>query len=255
MKNRKMINGIVLCLLFFQSCHNFEDNSLLDGPIGLIDNSENIDKLIQSFDNTLNTLISSDFSLDENELNEVFIRETTTLGVEMSEIEDGAINRRISSQDITFSEGFVQYSEIISNPAAYVSNKEYTYDLKGLVGEVKTSNLPLVEKQILVDNMMFMDSFVNWMDRVNRVYNPSDQMIAFGCGGWWSCWGRCVAGVAGSSLSGAVVGCAGVGIVGATIGAVGGVKGAAAGAIIGCSAGGILNGIGKGLEGYAKYCN
>lgn len=64
-----------------------------------------------------------------------------------------------------------------------------------------------------------------------------------------------MAGTAGSAISGAVMGCAGVGIVGATIGAVGGVKGAAVGAIVGCIAGGILNGIGEGLEGYANYCN
>jgi len=254
MNNRKMVIGITVTFLIFQSCHIFEEESLIDSSMVLVNNRENINKLIQGFDNTLNAFISSDFSLHEEELGEFFIQEVKELGVKMVEIDEGMVNGKISYEAIPFSEDFIQFSEVISNPSAHPSNVDYIQELSGLLEQVKTSNIPLVEKQILVDNLMFMDSFVNWLGQVDGRYKPEDQMVSFGCEGWWACWGRCVAGTAGSALSGAALGCAGVGVVGATIGAVGGIKGAAAGALIGCTAGGIVNGIGKGLVGYAEYC-
>ncbi len=147
------------------------------------------------------------------------------------------------------------YSRLIASPTSYNSSGGYSASLTTAISEVRRADMPNDERQILVDNMMFMDSFVNWMGYRNNLNLNQGNIVILGCDGWWTCWGRCVAGTAGRAISGAVIGCAGVGIVGATIGAVGGIKGAAVGAIIGCSAGGILNGVGTGLEGYALYCN
>ena len=55
-----------------------------------------------------------------------------------------------------------------------------------------------------------------------------------GCGGWWSCWGKCAAGIIGGAGTGALVGC-GVATIGCGAGAIiGGIFGALVGAAASC---------------------
>lgn len=64
--------------------------------------------------------------------------------------------------------------------------------------------------------------------------------------GWWSDWGKCVAGTVG----GAVTGAGTLGIAGAGVGVAGGPWGAGAGAV----GGGIIGGVGGALTGAAASC-
>lgn len=61
------------------------------------------------------------------------------------------------------------------------------------------------------------------------------------CSGWWSCWGKCAAGIIGGAGSGALsLGLAGAGVGTVTLPLVGTVSGAALGAIGGAISGGLL---------------
>lgn len=222
---------------------------------GLVDNSENIQKMIRSFDETLTLFLEADLALSEGELGVFFINKAKSAGLEIITSKNQDPNAGLARREKGYSDAFYSYSNLIASPTSFDSSRGYSVSLNTAISEVRRANMPHYEKQILVDNLKFMDSFVNWMGYRNDLNLNQENIASLGCEGWWACWGKCVAGTAGRAVSGAVMGCAGVGIVGATIGAVGGIKGAAAGAIIGCAAGGILNGVGSGLEGYAMYCD
>lgn len=253
---KRLINSIVIvCLLISAGCTGFEEDFEEDGLDGLVDNSENIQKMIKSFDETLTLFLEADLALSEGELGDFFINEAKSAGLEIITSKNQYPYAGLAMREENYSDAFYAYSSLITSPTSFNSSRGYSVSLNTAISEVRRANMPYYEKQILVDNMMFMDSFVDWMGYRNNLNLNQETIVTLGCEGWWACWGRCVAGTAGRAVSGAVIGCAGVGIVGATIGAVGGIKGAAVGAIVGCAAGGILNGVGNGLEGYAMYCD
>lgn len=234
------------------SCNHVEESPLRDS-LGIVDNSQHIEKIIQSFDATLEAFISSD--LNENELGEFFLTEAKSLGVDLIHLETELAHARVANSSNSLSTEFIQYSEVIANPIAFESDADYIRRLKYLSQDVKKSKLVIAEKQVLVDNMMFMESFVGWMGRVDDKYNPLGQIDVFGCSGWWSCWGRCAAGTAGGAILGGITGCGVGGGVGAAVGSVIPGAGTAAGAISGCAAIGLAGIIGGGLSGAAEYCH
>ena len=249
---KRLINSIgILYLFILTGCTGFDEDFVEEGLDGLVDNSENIQKMIRSFDETLTLFLETDLALSEDELGDFFINEAKSAGLEIITSKNQGHNAGFAMREEKYSDAFYSYSSLITSPTSFNSSRSYSVSLNTAISEVRRANMPQYEKQILVDNMMFMDSFVDWMGYRNNLNLNQDVIVSLGCEGW----GRCVAGTAGRAVSGAVIGCAGVGIVGATIGAVGGIKGAAVGAIVGCAAGGILNGVGTGLEGYAMYCD
>ncbi|MFC4874569.1 hypothetical protein [Negadavirga shengliensis] len=253
MKNYNNFIGIV-CLLFLMGCSGFEDDLALESSDGLVDNSENIQKMIQSFDKTLAALLEGETELSEEDLGDIFLKEARDAGLEIVSYKDHHPNARTSSDGIVYSDAFYDYSRLIAQPTSYNSSGGYSVSLSNAITEVRYSNMPLYERQILVDNMMFMDSFVNWMNYANYTYTGGGYTVIMGCDGWWSCWGRCAAGTMGSALTGAIVGCGVGAAVGGAVGTVVPGVGTATGVIVGCAAAGVIGLVGGGMEGAAKYC-
>lgn len=73
---------------------------------------------------------------------------------------------------------------------------------------------------------------------INHTYKNQTNTVAK-CSGWWSCWGKCAAGIAGGAITGALGGAAIAGVPTVGIGAV---------------PGAIIGGIGGGLTGAAAAC-
>ena len=76
-----------------------------------------------------------------------------------------------------------------------------------------------------------------------------------GCGGWWSCWGKCAAGTVGMAGSIAIGGCGAGAALGGAVGALAAGIGAVPGAIAGCLAGSVVGAIFGTLLGQATFCN
>ena len=214
----------------------------------LADNSEKIEKIIAGFDTSLKEYINSDLSLNNEDLSDFFLKELESLNVETLEISQNNPNFRTTSSNLQLSNEFHDLSSTINNTTLYSTNQAYQNSILSLGESIKSSNLALYEKQILTDNIKFMNSFVNWMHSAETVYGT------YSCTGWWACWGRCAAGVLGSAITGGLGGCATGGLGGAVGTIVPGI-GNAAGVVSGCVAAGVIGAIGGGLMGSATFCN
>lgn len=250
MKNiLKFTFALLLSLTFFY-CN--EENNV--EKIDLVDNSENIQKLISSFDVVLKTSIKNP-KLTNDKLGELFIKESKNRGLSIVEVNSSYVAKN-NEQNLQYSDEYFEFSSQIQNANSFSTKEEYKTSLTILNTNVINSNISTEEKQILVDNIGFMTAFVDWMDEINiQTTNKSTFLSKSECDGWWSCWGKCVAGTLGGSITGFLEG-AGIGAaIGGTIGAVGGTAASvAAGAIIGGSAGGIIGSVGGAMSGAAEHC-
>ncbi len=240
-KIQKNIVVAILSLIIF-SCTNEEEQ--IDNQ--LVDNTENISKIINSFDRVLKFSIIKE-NKNKEELSKLFIEESRNQGVPIISYK----YQKSQNSIINFSEEYLQFSNRINEIDAD-SKEKYQLKLSQTLEKVKESNLVLSEKQILVDNIMFLKAFSNWMETIDSLSLEQGVFLAKGVSkcedGWWACWGKKVANVIGEGLSGAIKGCGIIGGVGATIGAgvgslaggIGALPGAAVGAVTGCSAGGVI---------------
>lgn len=234
-------------MLFFIRCTEIPDESYE----GLIDNSEKIQKVIEGFDVSLKEYISSDLKLSDEELSDFFIKELVNLNTEILEIGQTSPNLRSIPNNLQLSNEYYDMSATIRNTNLHSTNQAYQNSIISLEELVKFSNLALHEKQILIDNIRFMDSFVNWMQHTETAYGTYSSS----CTGWWSCWGKCAAGAIGSGITGGIGGCATGGMVGGAVGTVVPGVGNAVGIISGCVAVGVIGIVGGGLVGAATFCN
>ncbi len=244
----KITIALILSLTFF-ACN--EDQ--LAEQQNLVDNSENISKLIKSFDLTLKKSIENT-NLNETELGDIFINESKKQGLK---IVDMSLNNHLAKTDeeVSFSNEFIEYSNTIAQTNSYGTKEEYKNYLMDLNNEVLNSNIAVLEQQILVDSIGIMIAFVDWMGTLDEANSEERLLLRSECEGWWDCWGKCVAGTLGGGVTGSVAGCGVGAAVGAAVGTVAAPgPGTAAGAVGGCAAGGILGAIGGALSGAADHC-
>lgn len=137
----------------------------------------------------------------------------------------------------------VYYSSISANESQYLSK------LSLLKREVQVSGISPIEKSALLTQITLNERFVRYLQQKDAAYKASgeddDEDDDEECSGWWSCWGKCAAGILGGAGTGAltfgftgaaagtvtapVVGTISLGVVGAVAGGVaGGLAGAAA---------------------------
>lgn len=250
MKHLSKIAFAIILSLIFCACN---DNEYSIAP-DLVDNSENIGKLISSFDSTFKEYISNP-SLSNDELGNLFIDNARKRGLTIIEFNSGMYSKS-DDEDLTLSSEYLNFSNEIRIASNSSTNEGFKSNLDGLKINVLNSVISTDEKQILVDNIKFMIAFVDWMDTIEALNsNKSSLLSKSDCDGWWSCWGQCVAGIIGEAISGGVAGC-GVGAgVGAAVGTIVPGAGTASGAVGGCVAGGVVGAIGGGLSGAADHCN
>lgn len=254
----KTVFVIFLSLMFFACSEDTQNDQ-----VNLVDNSENISKLIGSFDLIVKKSIENP-KLNDEELGKLFIEESEKSGLTIVEINTNNAFAKSSTENSTFSDTYLAFSNEIQNANNFLTKEEYKDNLNNLNNSVLNSSISIEEKQILVDNIGFMVAFVDWMDTLEtQTANKSSFLAKSDCDGWWSCWGKCAAGTIGGAITGAIAGCGVGGSVGAAAGAaigslaggVGAIPGAGVGAVVGCAAGGVAGAIGGGLTGAAAACD
>ncbi|HLT73288.1 MAG: hypothetical protein DIU61_010445 [Bacteroidota bacterium] len=141
--------------------------------------------------------------------------------------------------------------KIVSYSRASTSAEDYLRRLALLKSEILSSrNITGVERAELLTLVSLNEEFVRYLDRkVSEISNSGGLVLpAAKCSGWWSCWGKCVAGAVGGAGLGALTGAA-YGGVGCTM--VLPVVGTVACGSVGLVAGGIFGG----LAGAAASCD
>lgn len=135
-------------------------------------------------------------------------------------------------------ERIVRYSEVAT------SADDYLRRLAALKSEIRNSRVSSMERSELLTLVALNEEFVRYLDlRVSEITKSGGKVApAMKCDGWWSCWGRCVAGTVGGAglgaLTGAAYGGAGCTMVLPVVGTVAcGTVGAVAGGIFGGLAG------------------
>ncbi len=225
----------------FNSCSVEDDNKLEETQ--LVDNSETIAKLINSFDLVVKESVANP-NLSDEELDELFIEESIKNGLNILETNLENTSVKSNSEGLTFSNEYLNFSNEIENAGSFSTKEEFKNNLTDLNTSVLKSDILIAEKQLLIDNIGFMIAFVDWMETLeNNQSSKSSFVLRSDCDGWWTCWGKCTSGVIGGGLTGGLAGC---GI------------GAAAGLVVlsipGCGVGAIIVGIGGALTGAAAVC-
>tara|TARA_B110000259_G_C13958647_1_gene379742 strand:+ start:237 stop:953 length:717 start_codon:yes stop_codon:yes gene_type:complete len=233
----KIAFAIILSLTFF-ACSE-DDNKLEETQ--LVDNSETIAKLINSFDLVVKQSVANP-KLSDEKLDELFIEESKRSGLNILETNVENISAKSNSNDLTFSNEYQTFSNEIENADNFSTKEEFKNNLTDLNTRVLNSDILIAEKQLLIDNIGFMIAFVDWMGTLENNQSAKSS-LEFKCDGWWSCWGKCTSAVIGGGLTGGLGGCgigaaAGLGIL----------------SIPGCGVGAIIGGIGGALTGAAAVC-
>jgi hypothetical protein len=234
MKYLLRISFIASFLLILSSCN--EDEATIN-PNQLQADTETIDKLITSFDNSVNIISSSNAKMSSEEIEEVFVGEVKAMNLN---VRYGSA----STSTADYSEAFNIFAAQIADATQFASAEAYQIHLQDLDKQVRTSNMNMMEKQTLVNRIALMDAFVDWMGTLDTPANKPGLEKAED-EGWWDSWGKCAAGTVGGAGLGALAG-AGVGGAGCTVvlpiigtvacGTVGGVVGGVSGALAGAAA-------------------
>lgn len=262
MKNLLKFTFVLFLSITFFACS--EDNEVEE--VDLVDNSSNINELINSFDVVLKTSIQNP-SLSNETIGGLFIDESRNRGLKIVEINTNSFaktNKETSTKETsteetsTFSSEYLVFSSQIENANSFLTKEDYKTSLVQLNSDVLNLTISNEEKQILVDNIGFMIAFVDWMSTLVETQTTNKSFFfstSSSCSGWWSCWGKCVAGTIGSALTTGLEGC---GIGAAVGGAASGIASlglaAPAGIVGGCVVGGVIGAIGGGLSGAAESC-
>ncbi len=228
---------IMSMLLFFVNCQKEE----------MFENKSNdIDKLITSFDNTLQKFNSNN-QLSEGELNVIFIEECKEQGLEI-------LNK--NEKRMNYSKEFVLLSDQIKDTYKFDSEKDYKNYLLSIKKELNRTKLLDDEKLLISNRIETMIAFVNWMQTLEKNKEiKSNLKERRGKKGknkgtkskkksWWKRWGKCVAGTLGGAITGGLGGCG-----------IGSAAGLGFGSVPGCGVGAVVGGIGGGLTGAAASCD
>src|SRR5690606_13039966 len=118
-----------------------------------------------------------------------------------------------------------------------------------LKSEIRNSRISGVEKSEVLTRVTLNEEFVRYLDyKVAEISKSGGKVApAMKCTGWWTCWGKCVAGTVGGAGLGVLTGAA-YGGVGCTM--VLPVVGTVACGTVGAIAGGVFGG----LAGAAAAC-
>ncbi len=232
----KITFAIILSLTLF-ACSK-DDDKLQD--VQLIDNSETIAKLINSFDETIKTVNISK-KLSDEEIGYIFFQEIKNQGLPINKI-NNSLKKSSNNYYDQSSKEYKEFALDFIDASIYSSKEEYQNHLFNLLENVKNSNINISEKQILVDNILLTSAFVDWMDTLTSK-NKSNTFAKKKS--WWNSWGKCVAGILGGAgtgaltfgLAGAAVGTVALPVVGTvSAGAVGAIGGAISGGLTGAAA-------------------
>lgn len=245
-KTKFLLSGltltIIMCLFFF-SCQKEEIGYQITPDNG------SISKLIESFDNTINEIQSSDVNLDNDQIETLFISQAHKANLPITE------NVQLKSSKV-YSASYVSFSQELEYAPDFETKEAFQSFLESLNSDVLHSDMSNDEKQDLVNKIAFMTSFVDWMESLTPESSSPHYAIARlksanvesdDCDGWWDCWGKCVAGTVGTAglgaLGGLAVGGAGCTVVLPIIGTV------ACGTV-----GAVVGGVSGGLAGAAASC-
>lgn len=259
---KKKLTLAVMVFTVLLSCSENENlpeeiiNKSMETRSKVVDNSENISKIIETLDKTLEYTLKNQH-LNDKLIGDYFIEEARKAGIQIIKISN-------NEKDSNFSTEFREFSQQIIESRSYNTKDEFKNSLVSLRDQVMLSKIISSEKQIMIDNIDFMIAFGDWMETANDKY-PNIRMInrASDCDGWWECWGACAAAIIGGALTGALTGCAAIGSVGAFAGAaigsivpaLGNAVGAGVGAVAGCGAGGAVGAIAGGLTAASVACD
>lgn len=141
--------------------------------------------------------------------------------------------------------------EIVRLSSTAVNESQYLKRLLSLKQEILAAGLSARETSALLTQITLNERFVYYLQQKHADFRPSsedDEDEDEECSGWWSCWGKCAAGIVGGAGTGALTfGFAGAAIGTVTVPVVGTVSMAAVGAVAG--------GIAGGLAGAATSCD
>lgn len=229
MKKVVLITLFLPILLISQSCKNLsKDVSVSEDPYSFNFDRALINNLITAFDKTIKEgyeLKSAKSVIDEERLKQIFLNHLSNLGIATIP----AVPQNYSNQYFTL----VQNIALASN---FSNEEDFITHLKLLQETVIHSTLlNNLEIQDILNKSEFMIQLIEWLKNNQELFQQDIKK----CTGWWSCWGKCVAGIAGGAITG-------------------GLGGAAAGSVIpilGTGWGGLLGAIGGGLTGAATFCD
>jgi len=258
MKNNSKVLFALSIALFLGSCSddNFSD--------AVPDNHQKTNPLIEVFDQTLQVFFTNPNTSDEK-FTEFFVAASRGHGLRVVDMDVlgtyvPVSERTVSDIDLVkdesddieesrlrhfVSEKTLLYMDIIGDVHSAIDHEHYKRRLVELEKVVVTSRLPVREEQLLVENIRFMLSFVEWMEALDGKYSGSNDQVSFVLlkkeeKSWWKRWGKCAAGVVGGTITGGIAGCG---------------VGGSFGAIPGCVAVGVVGAIGGGLVGAAASCD
>ncbi len=203
--------------------------------------------IIQSFDAAIEAKLN-DSTKTEEELSQIFL--------EYFESNDGELVTMESSQEnidnLIYSDDYFVVSDLINSTSLYSTHMDYLESLKNLSNNLESYDLDSHELTLVQSNIIFMQDFVIYLN--NLTLQKSGFSAKSDCGGWWSCWGNCVAGTVSWGLIGGMSGCVTLGSAGVLIGgAVTLITGP--GAAVGASAGGIAGTVIGAFHGASESCN
>ncbi|EON76356.1 hypothetical protein ADIS_3159 [Lunatimonas lonarensis] len=225
------------------SCIDNVDNSTTSHFKADLEQNE---KILKSLERTLYEYLASDMTLSKEELSHKYIENLHELGARVYSLGSSQPTLRTNFRP---SDEYVQISRALTDAASHSTHQIYIETLSKLKISTDGSRMSQMEKDLVVENINFMNSFVNWMESTNNALGTSAT-----CNGWWSCWGKCAAGVLGSGITGGIGGCATGALVGGAVGTVAPGIGNGVGVVSGCVAMGVIGGIGGALLGASSYC-
>lgn len=195
--------------------------------------------IIDLIDRTMDYCLERGIDLqDKDAVNEVYLSKAKELGYP---VDYGFTDYDYSS----YSDEFKERLAVLNTAGSYEAQENYISVLRESIESAYASSLSQEEKNTLVFNLQLTIDLLNYAEQKSRSLVGDD--LRGRCRGWWSCWGKCVAGTLGGLITGAVGG----GLAGAAVGTVtlpvvGTVSGAAVGVVGG--------GIGGALTGAAASC-
>lgn len=163
------------------------------------------------------------------------------LGYRSSRVSSFAREIAGSKSNPDLAQKIVYYSSISANANQYLSR------LSLLKREVQLSGMSRDEKAALLTQITLNERFVRYLQQKESIYRSSgedDDDEDEECKGWWSCWGKCAAGIVGGAGTGAL-----------TFGFTGAAAGTVTAPVVGTISLAVVGAVAGGLAGAAASCD